>query len=97
MPLSHEEVENVARLCRLSLGAEEVDEMAVQLSHILEQFDVLRLVDTEGVLPTTHVAALHSVLREDVTCPSLATREVLENAPQQHVGQFRVDLVIGEE
>ena len=96
MPLSHEELENVARLCRLSLGTDEADEIAAQLSHILDQFDELRLVDTEGVPPTTHVAGLHSVLREDVTSPSLAIREVLGNAPQQCAGQFRVDLVIEE-
>ncbi len=96
MPLSHREVENVARLCRLSLDTEEIDEMAVQLSHILDHFDELRLVDTEGVPPTTHVEDLQSVLREDVAGPSLAIREVLTNAPQQHADQFRVDLVIDQ-
>lgn len=96
MPLSHEEVENIARLCRLSLNAGEVYEMAVQLSDILHHFDELRLVDTEGVPPSTDVEDLRSVLREDVTGPSLAIRDVLANAPQQHKDQFRVDLVVDQ-
>ena len=96
MALSREEVEHIARLCRLSMTSSELDEMAEQLSHILEQFEVLNELDTEDVSPTSHVADLESVLRDDVSQPSLAVEDVLANAPRQQAGQFRVGLVIDE-
>ena len=96
MALSREEVRHIARLCRLSMSAEESDAMAEQLSQILEQFKRLQSLDTEQVPPTSHVADLRSVLREDATRPSLPVEDVLIHAPLQHADQFRVGLVIEE-
>lgn len=96
MSLPRQDVKDIARLCRLSLSPEEVDEMGVQLSHILDQFNALRLLDTDGVPPTMHVADFQSVLREDVASASLPSGDVLANAPRQQAGQFRVGLVIDE-
>ena len=52
MALSREEVQQMARLCRLSLSEEELDAMAEQLSQILEQFKTMQSLDTEQVPPT---------------------------------------------
>lgn len=70
--------------------------MAHQLSDILERFEVLSQLDTEGVPPTSHVAGLESVLREDVAQASLPVEDVLANAPRQQGDQFRVGVVIDE-
>ncbi len=96
MALTREEVQHIARLCRLSMTTEELDEMSQQLSHILEQFEVLRQLDTEGVEATSHVADLASVLREDVVSDSLPREDVLANAPREQSGQFRVGVVIDD-
>ena len=49
------EVEHVARLARLALGADEKDRMRSQLDAILGYVEQLRRVDTTGVEPTAHV------------------------------------------
>jgi aspartyl-tRNA(Asn)/glutamyl-tRNA(Gln) amidotransferase subunit C len=96
MPLSREEVIHIATLCRLGLSEEELEKMRLELSHILEQFEVLKQVDTEGVPPTGHSVALESVMREDEPGPSLPREEVLANAPQREGEFFRVRPVLEE-
>ena len=94
MPLTREEVQNIATLCRLAMTEAELDAMAQQLSNILDQFEILREVDTEGVPPTSHAVVLESVYREDSVLPSLTTEDVLANAPRRQGDQFRVNAVV---
>ena len=54
MSLTPEEVQHIALLARLGLTPEELERDRTQLSDILEQFQVLQEVDTEGVPPTGH-------------------------------------------
>ena len=96
MPLTREEVKHIAALCRLAMTEAELDEMAQQLSNILDQFDILRDVDTEGVPPTSHAVALESVYREDSVSPPSDLDDVMANAPRRHGDQFRVNAVVEE-
>ena len=96
MALTRDEVQHIARLCRLSMTPAEMDEMGRQLSSIMDHFEALQRLDTEGVSPTFHVVGLHSVLREDESRPSMSLEDVLANAPRQQAGQFRVGVVIEE-
>ena len=97
MPLSREEVTHIATLCRLGLSDEEVERLREQLSNILEQFEVLKEVDTEGVEPTGHSVALQSVMREDEPRPSYDKEDILANAPVREDDYFRVKAVLEEE
>ncbi len=65
MPLTSEEVRHIALLARIGMTDEEVEQMQDQLSNILEHFDVLSQVNTEGVEPTGHSVDVTSVMRED--------------------------------
>ena len=94
MKLSREEVLHIARLARLGLTEAEIDRMGEQLSNILENFEVLRQVDTDGVPPTAQSVALQNVLRDDEVSPSLSPDEVLTNAPQREGDFFRVRAVL---
>lgn len=96
MPLTREEVQHIAALCRLAMTEAELDEMVHQLSNILDQFDILSEVDTEGVPPTSHAVVLESVLREDLVSPSSVLGDVMANAPRRHGDQFRVNAVVEE-
>ena len=96
MPLSREEVEHIAILCRIALSEEELELMRSQLSHILEQFEVLKQVDTEGVPPTGHSVALESVMREDEPDDSCDKEETLTNAPRRNGDFFQVNAVLEE-
>ena len=94
MKLSREEVLHIARLARVALTEEEINRMSEQLSNLLEHFEVLQKVDTEGVPPTAQSIDLKSVMREDIVAPSLPVDDVLANAPRREGDCFRVRAVL---
>jgi aspartyl-tRNA(Asn)/glutamyl-tRNA(Gln) amidotransferase subunit C len=96
MKLSREEVLHIARLARVSLTEDEITRMSGQLSNLLEHFQVLQQVDTEGVPPTAQSIDLRSVMRDDVVLPSLSPDDVLSNAPRREDDYFRVRAVLEE-
>ena len=94
MKLSREEVLHIARLARVALTEEEITRMSEQLSNLLEHFEVLQKVDTEGVPPTAQSVTLQSVVREDEVKPSLSAEDILANAPRREGDCFRVRAVL---
>ena len=71
MKLSREEVLHIARLARLGLTEAEINRLSEQLSHLLENFEVLQQVDTAGVPPTAQSVDLQSVMGDDEVTSSL--------------------------
>ncbi len=94
MPLTREQVQHIARLARVGLSEDDIARFQEQLSEILDYFERLRQLDTEGVPPTTHTLPLHSIMRPDEPRPSLPRDEVLANAPQREGDLFRVSAVL---
>jgi aspartyl-tRNA(Asn)/glutamyl-tRNA(Gln) amidotransferase subunit C len=94
MKLSREEVLHIARLARVSLAEDEITRLSEQLSNLLEHFEVLQRVDTEGVPPTAQSVTLQSVMREDEVTPSLPSEDILANAPRRDGDCFRVRAVL---
>jgi len=88
--IDRDQVLHVAKLARLQLSDEEVDNMASELSGILEHVEHINELDLENVEPTSHVVAVENVLRPDETRPSWSRDEVLERAPDPAGGTFRV-------
>jgi len=81
MKLSREEVAHIAALARMGMSEAEIEKAREQLSNIIENFDVLKEIDTTGVPPTAQSINLQNVMREDVARDSLTAEEVLANAP----------------
>jgi len=96
MRLSKEEVLHIASLVRIAMTDEDVDQLQGQLSTILEQFGVLRAIDTESVPPTAHPIELTNVFKDDVSSPSLPTEDVLLNAPLREEDYLRVKAILEE-
>ncbi len=96
MPLSREEVQHIATLCRIGVSKKELERFRQQLSHILEQFEVLQQVDTTDIPPTGHSVALETVMREDEPRDSFSKGETLANAPLTEGDTFRVKVVLEE-
>lgn len=94
MSVTREDVEKVAVLARLKLSEKEIEEMTSQLNEILEYFEKLKELDTEGVEPLSHVLPLKNVYREDRVKPSLSQEDLLSNAPEKGHGHFKVPRVI---
>ncbi|MDA0351248.1 MAG: Asp-tRNA(Asn)/Glu-tRNA(Gln) amidotransferase subunit GatC [Chloroflexi bacterium] len=94
MALSTDEVRHIARLARIALSDDELERMRDQLSSILDHFEVLSEIDTEGVPPTAQSFALTNVQRADVPGGTLPREEALEGAPRREDGYFRVRAVL---
>ena len=75
---------------------EDLERFAYQLSHILEQFEVLDQVDTDDIPPTAQSIDTHSVFKEDASRPSLSQEETLENAPMREGDFLRIKAVLEE-
>ena len=94
MALTREEVLHIAQLARIGVTEDDLTRMQEQLNVILENFEILRQVDTESVPPTGHAIALTNVMRADAVRPSAPPEDVLANAPDREDDYFRVRAVL---
>ncbi len=90
-------VDHVARLARLELSSDERDRFRRQLTNILEYCATLNELDTESVVPTSHVVSVTNVFRDDVPAASLPREAVLAAAPEHQDGFFKVPPIIETE
>jgi aspartyl-tRNA(Asn)/glutamyl-tRNA(Gln) amidotransferase subunit C len=79
--IDRETVLHVARLARLELSEEEVEQMVGELGRVLEHIETIAELDLDGVAPTSHVVEVANTLRPDEPEPCLPRERVLESAP----------------
>ena len=96
-PLTRADVEHVAKLARLALSDEEIEQLTVQLGAILEHAADVAALDTSDVPPTSHPIPLSNVLRPDERAATLERDAVMAMAPAEEDGRFRVPRILGEE
>ena len=90
--LSIDEVKNIATLARIGLKDEEVEKYRKDLSAILDFFQELQAVPTDGVFPMGNSTEKTDAFREDVVqSGSEAERAaILANVPMTKDGFVRV-------
>ena len=88
------DVEHVARLARLKLSEDEKGLFTDQLNAILDYMEKLNELDTGAIEPTFHVVSHQNVMRDDEVKESQLQEAVLENAPDEAQGCFRVPKII---
>lgn len=96
MRLDARDVDHLALLARLALGAEEKARFTEQLNKIVGAVEAIDRLDLAGVEPTTFAVPLADVFRDDVERPSLPREEALAQAPAQDGAGFVVPRVISE-
>lgn len=84
------EVQYLAQLSRLELTDTEVGELQTDLNKMLQYFEKLQELDTEGVPEMQRPINLVNVLRADVPGEMFSQAQVLELAPEQQDGFIRV-------
>ena len=98
MPLSPEQIEHLARLCRIALEPEEGSAVRAQLNRVLGLVDQIRAVDTSGVEPMAHAVggedADRQRLRADVVTEGDRRAEYQAVAPAVEDGLYLVPRVI---
>ena len=94
MPVSKDEVLQLAELARLDISSTRLDVLQEQLEQILLYMRQLDEVKTEHVLPLAHPRDLVNAWRDDLPKSSLQVTEALKNAPQQNNNFFSVPKVV---
>jgi aspartyl-tRNA(Asn)/glutamyl-tRNA(Gln) amidotransferase subunit C len=94
MSISTDEVRHIARLARLQFSDDEEEQLAQEMSRILDHMDTLNALDTTGVPPMSHVLDLRNVAREDEVDERIDRDDALQNAPDTDGTYFRVPKVI---
>ncbi|HHY07143.1 MAG: Asp-tRNA(Asn)/Glu-tRNA(Gln) amidotransferase subunit GatC [Lawsonella sp.] len=94
--ITRNEVAHLAKLSRLTLADDELDELAGQIKEILSYVTAVRDLDTEGVDPMSHPVAIRNVAHEDVIEPCLTQEEVLSQAPEVEDGRIVIPQILGE-
>jgi aspartyl-tRNA(Asn)/glutamyl-tRNA(Gln) amidotransferase subunit C len=92
--IDRETVRWVAHLGRLELSDADLAKMTAQLSAIIDYFDQLKLVNTDGVEPLAHPLPLHNIFRDDEPAPSLPVDLALANAPDRQGDFFGVPAIL---
>jgi len=94
MSLTRAEVQHIAELAKLQLTEAEEALYQEQLSDILDYIQRLNTLDTEAIPPTATVLPLRSIMRDDVSRPSLPVDEILANAPARAGDSFEVRVIL---
>ncbi|OGL41296.1 MAG: asparaginyl/glutamyl-tRNA amidotransferase subunit C [Candidatus Schekmanbacteria bacterium RIFCSPHIGHO2_02_FULL_38_11] len=94
MGISKEEVKHIAKLARIEFSEDEINRFTEQLSTILNYVSKLDELNTEDIVPTSHVIDLKNCFRDDEIKSSLPVEESLRNAPQREKFFFKVPKII---
>ncbi|MGZ3788456.1 MAG: Asp-tRNA(Asn)/Glu-tRNA(Gln) amidotransferase subunit GatC [Bacteriovorax sp.] len=94
-------VAHVAKLGMLKIDDSEMSDYQNHLSKVLKHIEELDAVNTDGIKPFANpmrecldLFSNHIDRREDVIKPSMPVADVLKNAPDQKLNQFRIEAVI---
>jgi len=94
MPISPEEVLNIAKLARLQIKQVELEQYATDLSSIIKLVEQMNAVDTENILPMAHPLDATQRLREDVVKEENQRDKFQAVAPAAEQGLYLVPKVI---
>ena len=94
MSLDKDQVEHIARLARLTLADDEIEDVVDKLSSIVDFVDQLKPAPTEGVVPMAHPLNQGQRLRADEVREANERDRFQANAPSVRDGYYLVPKVI---
>jgi aspartyl-tRNA(Asn)/glutamyl-tRNA(Gln) amidotransferase subunit C len=93
--LSKDDILKLARLSRLKLTDEEVEEFRQEISAILGYVEMLNQTNTKELKPTYQVTGLHNVTRKDEVIDYGPTQEdLLMNLPSREKNYIKTKRVL---
>ena len=94
--ISRDQVAHLAKLARLALSEEELQQFAGQIDDIVGHVSAVQNVDAGGVEPMSHPHSIMTTMREDVVVKTLTPEQALDQAPAVEDGRFMVPQILGE-
>lgn len=94
MAINKEKVIHIAKLAELNLSENEIERYTKDMQEILEFANLINSVNTDGMNETIAANEKSNIFRKDEVV-NFGNREVLlQNAPSQDEGMFRIPKVI---
>lgn len=94
MKLTRQDVENIAHLARLEIGAGEIDGVVEKLGRIVSFVDQLQAADTGSVAPMAHPLDMAQRPRADEVTEANQREHFEAIAPRVEAGLYLVPKVI---
>ena len=94
MAISKEEIIHIAKLASLNLSEEEIEKYTGDMQEILEFANMINNVNTEGMNETVAANEKSNIFRKDEVINFQNRELLLQNAPSQDEGMFRIPKVI---
>lgn len=94
MAISKDEVIHIAKLACLNLSDSEIEKYTGDMQEILEFANMINNVNTEGLNETVAANEKSNVLRKDEVVNFENKELLLQNAPSQDEGMFRIPKVL---
>ena len=92
--LDSKTIENIAKLARLEVSANQAEQYGQQLSQILGYFEQISKVDTKGVEPLITPSEIENFWRDDEVKKENSAEEMTANAPSRAGNLFKVPPVV---
>ncbi|NUM31470.1 MAG: Asp-tRNA(Asn)/Glu-tRNA(Gln) amidotransferase subunit GatC [Bacteroidetes bacterium] len=90
MKITDKKIDEIANLARLEFNANEKIKIKTDLEKIVDFFDKLSEVNTDGVEPLIYMIDCQNNLREDEIKNEISKEEALKNAPDKDSDYFKV-------
>lgn len=94
MKVSKEEITHIAKLADLTLQESEIDNYIMHLQDILNFANIVNNAPVEGLKETVGTNDQFNVFRKDEIIQFQDREALLQNAPDQEEGMFRIPKVI---
>ena len=94
MQIEDKDVLHIAKLARLKLADDELENYKKNLQEILDFADTINHVNSDDIGETIGINENYNVFRKDEIKQESNKDELLSNAPSQDEGMFRIPKVI---
>lgn len=94
MKVSKEELLHIAKLANINLQESEVENYLANLQDILNFADIVNNASTEGLKETIGANSNYNIFRKDEVKVFGDRDALLQNAPEQEEGMFKIPKVI---
>ena len=94
MSVTKEDVKHIAKLAKLEIREDEINDFTSQFNDVLKYVEKLNELDTDNIEPLSHPVDGENVFRKDGLRESLPTSEALKNSASKTDEYFKVPKVI---
>ena len=94
MKLDTNTINKIAKLARIRLSENEVNELLKDMNSILDWVEQLNEVNTDSIEPLTNISSSSLTIRKDEAKDINSSDEILQNSPDKLEGYFAVPKVV---